>query len=241
MQEHNSGLKMACGAFLCAALSNIELLYLKNDEIASLYHSVLCDIDYFLEKKQFFIVINVLFALSLSSYFCSGELNRHYTVYTFNRIRSKSAFFAKRLLILTGKQAIFSLIYCITTMGLCSISCGKGFDRTCWFLLLTSTAAILYAGTFFAVFCSVTALFIDERIAVLFVMLFMILLSFASMAGIDWLGTHRIFLIINPITAVTVTEESTFFKLAADCGLILLVLFIEMAAAVKICKKKGAA
>ena len=232
-----------CSAVIIAAClysvqSNIELLYLKNNSISSVFCMSLFDVRTFMEDKQFFLVTNVLFGLFVSCFICSRDISDYYTIYTFNSIRSEKIFFWGRMAVIAFKQAVFSAVYCSVLMILCMVSCGSLTDYSDMILLLKSIAAVAYSGTFFCVICSTASLFFDARISVLSILVIMLTAAFVSMTFGNLPKQIGRLLIINPITAVTAVTESSPTAFILDLLIFCLVIFAEMFAAVGICQRK---
>ncbi len=225
-------------ASLCSLLINIELLYLKNTDIAALFCSILYNVDVYLEEKKLFLVLNVLFALIFSCYLCNKTIVDYYTIYIFHRIKSKKIFFLKRIFSIIGRQAVFGAGYCITLLLLCGISCNELPDMECIGYLIKYIIAITYSGTFFGIICCTLSVFFDSRNAVLATMIFMLLLSFISMMFSNFLSSAKVLLILNPITTITIISENLLAEYFKDCLIIMSVLFLETIIAIVICKRK---
>lgn len=238
MKSFAVALRTFAAASLCSLLINIELFYLKNTDIASLFCSILYNVDVYLEEKKLFLVLNVLFALIFSCYLCSNSIADYYTIYTSYRIKSKNIFFFKKILSIVGRQAVFGVGYCITLLLLCGISCREMPDLECMKYLVKYIIAITYSGAFFGIVCCTLTVFFDSRIAVLVIMILMLSLSFISMMFSDFLGSRDLLLIMNPITTITIISENAIFKFVKDCLIIMSVLFLETIAAITICKRK---
>lgn len=238
MNELLTKFRIPLAAFICAVVSNIELLYLNNHEVKSLFVSSLFDVNIFLEEKQFLVVINILFAFTLSCYMCSKEVVNYYTIYTFNRIPCKTTFFIKRMSLIAVKQVVFSAIYCFTILALCCISCRELFDINCLLIVLKSILALTYACTFFSIICSTITLFFDERIAVLITMITTLILTYITITFSDFFSNVQMLVIINPITTATITEHHSPISLMIDCILLILVLLIEALILTYVCKRK---
>ncbi len=231
-------LRTFASASLCSLLINIELLYLKNTDIAALFCSILYNVDVYLEEKKLFLVLNVLFALIFSCYLCNKTIVDYYTIYTFHRIKSKNIFFLKRIFSIIGRQAVFGAGYCITLLLLCGISCSELPGMECIGYLIKYIVALTYSGTFFGIICCTLSVFFDSRNAVLATMIFMLLLSFISMMFSNFLSSAKILLILNPITAITIISENLLAEYFKDCLIIMFVLFLETIIAIVICKRK---
>lgn len=238
MKRISSYINMFLAACLYAILSNVELLYLKNDDVSSLFCTALFDVQNFMEDKQFFLVVNVVFGLFLSCYLCSRDIVNYYTIYTFNRISSKTIFFLKRMVLIFVKQLIFSAAYCSVIMVLCAISCRRVFDADCYGILLKSIAAITYSGAFFSIISCTAALFYDARSAILIILIIMLISAFASMTLSDLLAGSTQLLIINPITTITIAAMEFSPQLISALLLSGMVILIEMLIAVWICQRK---
>lgn len=112
--KRKSILNTAIVGCLYAVISGIEMLYLRNDDVQTVFVNLLFDVKNFLGDKHFFLVINVLFAIILSCYLCSMDIKKYYTVYTFGRIASKRIFFAKCLINVCIRQIVFAMVFSIT-------------------------------------------------------------------------------------------------------------------------------
>lgn len=237
--KRKSILNTAIVACIYAVISGIEMLYLRNDDVQTVFVNLLFDVKNFLGDKQFFLVINVLFAIILSCYLCSMDIRKYYTVYTFGRIAFKRIFFAKCLMNVCIRQIVFSICYCSMLMLLSMFSCRAGLEVNDYLLILLVKAvvAIAYGCIFFGIITAVAALFADERAAVLLTIVLVLGLAFISMSFSDISFIDSQWFVVNPVMSVTIINmdlTQTFIV----AGRMFVITVLEIMMAVNVCKRK---
>lgn len=191
---------------LCAFLLNAEPLYLGGIQISNTYTSLTFSLDYFLSHKQFLVSIKLLFVAFVFCFLYGAGIRKKYTVYTFLRLRNKERWLLGQFMRLWSDAFLFFGMYAAVTLGICAAGCRKLPARSDIWIVLMSLFAFSYMGSIFAVVVNGMSFFIKIKNAMVFGYVLMIILTFLSMAGSDFLGRYPLLMYSNPITSMSMAD-----------------------------------
>ena len=118
-------------------------------------------------------------------------------------------------------------------------SCRAGLEVNDYLLILLVKAvvAIAYGCIVFGIITAVAALFVDERTAVLFIIVLVLGLSFISMSFSDMSFINSHWFVVNPVISVTIINMDLTQTFMAS-GRMFVITVLEIMMAVNVCKRK---
>lgn len=191
---------------LCAFILNAEPLYLGGIQISNTYTSLTFSLDYFLSHKQFLVSIKLLFVAFVFCFLYGVQIRKKYTVYTFLRLRKKERWLFGQFMQMWRDALLFFGMYAVVTFGICAVGCRKFPVISDIWIVLMSLFAFSYMGSIFAIIVNGISFFIKTKSAMVLGYVFMIVLTFLSMAGSDFLGRNPLLMYSNPITSMSMAD-----------------------------------
>lgn len=199
----------AIGA-LAGLIMNMEMLILRGYEtIEEQYMDALFPFNEFLEHRQYFVSFKLVLVSLLLLCLVVNSMKNYQLPYVRLRVEKKYAWEFSLTREIVKKAFSFYSGFTLVIYGMSIYACNHSITLLTLKTWLLSLAALVYLGTIFGCIANMLACMMKSKTAVIITYIVFLAATFGTMKYADLFIGSKALLYLNPITAVSITEENS--------------------------------
>ena len=222
--KNRSLLWMVLVGAITGGLMSVEVLVLPGrPTIEAQYMNAVFPFNEFIYYRQYFVSFKIVLASLVFLCFSVNVMTQYQYPYVLLRVKNKYKWELALTLEIVKRSTLFFFGFSLSIFLICCYSSIDELTLNAGLTWLLSWIALAYLGVLLGCMVNLLAGVAKEKTAVIVTYVFFLLETYATMQYSDFFASTKVLLYLNPVTAISVTEERQMLvalcAIAGMCGI----------------------